>query len=160
MVIVLIAVMITLAAPSMRSMVINNQIRSFNSSLLSDMAMARSESSRRSQRVVICPSNDQNSCTSGSAWTEGWIVFVDADSNGTRNTGGSTEPVLRVKDGAPSSIQVTATGVTDIRFRSIGVVDTARSFTVCPSSTGTGVTGRQISITTLGRVQSMTVTCP
>lgn len=160
LVIVLMAVMILLAAPSMRTMVISNQIRSFNSSLLNDMALSRSESSRRSQRVVMCPSNDQNSCTAGSAWTEGWIAFIDADSNGTRNTGGTSEPILRVKDSAPTSIQVSAVGVTDIRFRSIGVVDAARTITICPSSTGTGVAGRQISITTLGRVQSMTVTCP
>jgi type IV fimbrial biogenesis protein FimT len=160
MVIVLMAVMVMLAAPSMRTMIISNQIRSFNSALLNDMALSRSESSRRSQRVVMCPSTDQTSCTSGAAWTDGWIAFVDADSNGTRNTGGTTEPLLRVKDSSPTSISVSASGVTDIRFRSIGVVDAARTLTICPATTGTGVAGRQISITTLGRVQSMTVTCP
>lgn len=160
MVIVLIAVLITLAAPSLRAMIITNQLRSFTSSLLNDIALARSESSRRSQRVVICPSDDQNTCTSSTPWTSGWITFIDADNNGQRNTGGSTEPVLRLTSAAPTSVQVTATGVIDIRFRSIGVVDTARSFTICPATSGTGVTGRLVSITTLGRVQTTTITCP
>ena len=161
-VMLIIAALITVAAPSLKTMILTNQVRSATSDFLSDIAMSRSEASRRSQRVVLCASNDQNTCTSSANWAAGWISFVDADNNGQRNTAGVTEPILRVKDAVSSSVRFTTTptGVGDIRFRAIGVIDAAKSIAICPVATGTSVTGRSITINALGRVQTVNATCP
>ncbi len=161
-VMVVLAVLIAIAAPSLRTMIVGNAVRSVTGDLQSDIAMSRSEASKRSQRVVLCASTNQNTCTGATSWALGWISFVDADNNGQRDTVGTNEPLLRVKDAAPTSVQINTSpaGVSDIRFRSIGVIDAAKNITLCPATTGSGATGRTITINALGRVQTVTVTCP
>ena len=161
-VMVILGALITIAAPSLRTMIVGNAVRSVTGDLLSDIAMSRSEASKRSQRVVLCASTNQNTCTGSSSWALGWISFVDADNNGQRDTVGANEPLLRVKEAAPTSVQVNTSpaGVSNIRFRSIGVIDAAKTITLCPAQTGSGANGRTITVNALGRVQTVTVTCP
>ena len=161
-VMVILGALITIAAPSLRTMIVGNAVRSVTGDLLSDIAMSRSEASKRSQRVVLCASTNQNTCTGASSWALGWISFVDADNNGQRDTVGANEPLLRVKEAAPTSVQVNTSpaGVSNIRFRSIGVIDAAKTITLCPAQTGSGANGRTITVNALGRVQTVTVTCP
>ena len=162
-VVVIIGALITIAAPSLRTMIITNQLRSVTSDLLSDIALSRSEASKRSQRVVLCASTDQNTCVAGGNLANGWISFVDADGviPPQRNTAGTTEPLLRVKEAVYSSVRITLTsvcGATSISFRSIGVIDEAKTITLCPFPVGTGVTGRSVTINALGRVQTVNAT--
>ena len=162
-VVVIIGALITIAAPSLRTMIIANQVRSVTSDLLSDIALSRSEASKRSQRVVLCASTDQNTCVAGGNLANGWISFVDADGviPPQRNTAGTTEPLLRVKEAVYSSVRITLTsvsGATSISFRSIGVIDEAKTITLCPFPVGTGVTGRSVTINALGRVQTVNAT--
>ena len=163
-VVVIIAILVAIAAPSLRTMIINNQIRSATADLLSDIAVARSEASRRSQRVVLCASSNQSTCDSPPSWGSGWIAFVDADlpADNQRNAGGTTEPLVRVKDPSPTSVQLATVpaGQNFIVFRAIGVLNAATTFNLCPTAAGTGVGGRSISINTLGRVQTVNITCP
>ena len=156
----IIAVLIVVAAPSMRTMIISNQLRSVSGDLQSDMSIARSEASKLSQRVVICASSDQDTCTSGSAWSAGWIVFVDANNNGQRATSGTAEPLIRIREAIPASIGITAPGVSALSFRAIGIVNTASNFTICPTTAATGVPGRSINMNALGRVQTINIACP
>lgn len=161
-VMVVLGALITIAAPSLRTMIVGNAVRSVTGDLLSDIAMSRSEASKRSQRVVLCASTNLNTCTASTSWALGWISFVDADNNGQRDTVGPNEPLLRVKEAAPTSVQINTTpaGVSNIRFRSIGVIDAAKSITLCPATTGSGAGGRTITVNALGRVQTVNVTCP
>lgn len=159
-VVTIVAVLMTIAAPSLRTLIITNQLRSVVGDLLSDIAISRSEASKRSQRVVLCASDNQSTCVASASWATGWISFVDADNSGQRDAVSGNEPLLRVKQAAPTSIQITAPGVTDIRFRSIGVVDAAKTLTVCPVITGTGIAGRLINMNALGKVQATNTTCP
>ena len=40
----------------------------------------------RRQYVAVCPSADQIRCDRSLKWHHGWLVFVDADNNGERDT--------------------------------------------------------------------------
>jgi type IV fimbrial biogenesis protein FimT len=100
-VIAIIAILTTLAAPSFKNLIQSNAISSNVNSFLSDMRFARSEAVRLGSSVVVCRSNSPESAqacngTSGATngWTTGWIVFVDLNKDGTHDTG---EPVLRVQ---------------------------------------------------------------
>jgi len=131
-------------------------LRTVASDLVSDMAISRSEASKRSQRVVMCRSNDQNTC-SGSAWTDGWISFVDTNSNGAHDSG---ESLIRVKQATPTSVSIVeSSSATSIAFRAIGIVDATKTFTICPATNPTGFVGRRITMTSFGKVQSSNFTC-
>ncbi len=56
--------------------------------LARDLQFARSEAIKRGQNVTVCPSNDGQSCTANTtAWQVGWLVFYDANGNGTFDAG-------------------------------------------------------------------------
>lgn len=158
-VVTIVGVLSAVAAPSLRTMIITNQVRTSTSDLLNDIAIARSESAKRSQRVVMCASTDMNTC-SGSAWGGGWISFVDANNNQQRDTSDASEPLIRVKEPVPTAVKIVTTPSTlaNIGFRSFGIIDAAKTFVVCPSATGTGISGRSITINTMGRVQTVNAT--
>lgn len=160
-VVVIVAIVFTIAAPSVRLMMARNQVRTVSADLLSDIALSRSEASKRSQRVVMCPSSDQSGCSGSSNWGVGWIAFVDVDANGSRNTG--TEPLLRVHDPIPTGVTIGSGGISSLSFRAIGVVSSAATFDVCPATAGSGATGRQITMSIVGRIQALDApsgTCP
>lgn len=70
---------------------------------------ARSEAVKRGQRVTVCKSANGTSCATTGNWDQGWIVFVDANNNDTRE---STEELLRVRDGLEGNSTLIGTGNT------------------------------------------------
>lgn len=62
---------------------------------------ARSEAIRRGLHVTACPSADAGQCNGDTRWETGWIVFVDANSNGAVDGG---EAVLRSRQAAPDGL--------------------------------------------------------
>lgn len=51
--------------------------------LLGSILLARSEAAKRHARAVVCKSTDGASCAQAGGWEQGWIVFHDANNNGT-----------------------------------------------------------------------------
>ncbi len=144
-VVALIAVLLGIGAPAMTTMVANNRISTVASDLLTDFTFARATAISRSQRVGICASNDQATCN-GSSWQQGWMIYVDANSNNAFDV--ATETIVRVHDALPSGLTVTATPpALDVVFRPSGPADAARSFLVCKN----GFIGRTIAINATGR---------
>jgi type IV fimbrial biogenesis protein FimT len=178
MVMAFIVILITLAAPSMRTMILTNQVRSFTGDLLGDLSLARSEASKRSANVIICTSSNQSTCDNTVPWTTGWVVFVDADRNGSRNTAGSAEPILRLKDVAnggtalnPEKAVVIISNVAApkvLTFQSIGT-GTSGDIVICPrdpastsaalKTVDSGIKGRKITLNILGKLQTTDVSC-
>lgn len=52
-----------------------------------DLELARAEAMRRNSRVVLCKSANGDSCADSGAWSQGWIVFDDANGSGEREPG-------------------------------------------------------------------------
>ena len=80
-VMVVLAVLIAIAAPSLRTMIVGNAVRSITGDLQSDIAMSRSEASKRSQRVVLCASTNLNTCTGATSWARAGVLI----GTGTQN---------------------------------------------------------------------------
>ena len=77
-VIVLVAVLISIAMPSYRNVTTNNRMAGESNALLGDMQFARAEAIREGQQVTVCVSSNGSSCdvaTLPPAWQEGWIIF-------------------------------------------------------------------------------------
>lgn len=160
-VLVILAVLITVAAPGLQQMIVNNRLQAQASDLLLDLQYARAEASAKGQRITICKRNAAGTdCNNAGSWNDGWIVFIESGS-GTTGTYESASPynerILKVHDPIKTGDSLAVSSSPNfIYFRASGAVDAARTLTVCRS----GYKGKTISITTTGRVSSTTTTCP
>jgi type IV fimbrial biogenesis protein FimT len=124
-VIAIIAIMATIAAPSFKAMLQSSSMTNAVNTFLADMRYARSESIRRGGAVVMCPSTDSDlstaSCSGGTGWQGGWIVFHDLNGNGSRTSSGTgVEPLLRVQGTIASVNAIAASSATTFQFTATG----------------------------------------
>jgi len=66
------AVLMTIAVPSFLAFQRNSELTSAANSLVASLGAARSEAMKTGMPAVVVPAD-------GSAWTSGWIVFLDKD---------------------------------------------------------------------------------
>lgn len=155
-VVVILAVLTTMAAPSLRDMLVRNRLGTVSGDLAFDFAYARSTAIQRGLRVGICASQAPHSTCNGTDWAQGWMLYTDAASDGF--TAG-TDTVLRVHEPLPAGYTLTATPATlVVQFRPSGPGDAVRTFESCFS----GFVGRNVTISSTGRVAVLptTAACP
>ena len=87
------SILLTVAAPSYRVFVQDSQLITQSNSFYSAMMLAKSEAVRSSSSATICPSAAGVACDGGTVWTNGWMVFADANGDGTVDAG---EQIIRV----------------------------------------------------------------
>jgi type IV fimbrial biogenesis protein FimT len=93
-VITIVAILMSIAATTYRSVTVGYRISSEINGLLGDMQYARSEAIKQGQNVVVCVSTTGTNCTANNTnWNLGWIVFVDP--TGAKSTGNNAALVLR-----------------------------------------------------------------
>ncbi|ADC70730.1 hypothetical protein TK90_0215 [Thioalkalivibrio sp. K90mix] len=69
------AVLIGIAAPAFGKLVEQNRVTSATNSFLTTLHLARSEAVRRGSPVTLCTSQDGATCSPGSDWDGGWILY-------------------------------------------------------------------------------------
>ena len=74
-----VAVLTTLAAPSLQSLYWNSRRSAAVNGFLHTLFLARSEAIKQAQIVSVCHSRDGQQCGPGADWNTGWIVFVNRD---------------------------------------------------------------------------------
>jgi len=87
------AIVLTVGVPSFQSYTQNNRQTIAINELATALQLARSSAITHRMRAVVCKSSDGANCTTMGTWTQGWIVFTDADNNNTFDAG---ENILRV----------------------------------------------------------------
>jgi type IV fimbrial biogenesis protein FimT len=99
-VLALLAILAAMAAPSLSSFLARSAVDAAAEALASDLRFARTEALKRTNLVVLCSSSNGTSCFGkGGAWRDGWLVFVDADDDGSLSTG---DTILRVQQALPA----------------------------------------------------------
>lgn len=82
----IVAVLTTLALPSMRQFIGNWQLSNALNAFIGSLQIARAEAVKRGRNVRMCRSNNGRTCGVGNnlpgGWTSGWIVYVDNDGSG------------------------------------------------------------------------------
>jgi len=108
----ILAIVLAMGLPSLRDLLIRNQVAAITSEFSNDVARARTEAITRNGCVTLCLSaNTSNAltggtptcATSGSNWQTGWIVFANPSCSSTQNnptTNGSTLLAVRQKGDA------------------------------------------------------------
>ena len=154
-------VLLTVAAPSFRSMWSSVRMSAVTNDFLAALHLTRSSAIRLNRSVVMCVSGDAQSCDQNADWHAGWMVFVDLNNNGRRD--GEDEQVLLTQSGVDSGIAITGNSAVNrfISWRSDGRMrrGTGRgvpqmgTVTFCPEYGQ----GRQIVVNIGGRMRVQTV---
>ncbi len=148
-VLALIAIVMTFAIPAMQTFTLNDRLTTNINTLIGHLAYARSEALTRSTQVIVCSSDDGATC--GGTWSDGWLVFVDADADNAFTAG---EEVIRAHVGLGSDNAISATGIgAQIIYDNRGFVNAASvgSLQLCDGRTGPY--GKTIRIINTGRVR-------
>lgn len=104
---VILVVLLGLAAPSMRNLVLDQRVKTVTGDVQAALIFARSEAIKRNQFVALCAKNDDGSgCQNSTDWARGWIVYLDTDGNGFP---GAVSDILRSQD-ALTDISLSGTG--------------------------------------------------
>ena len=77
-------VLMGVGVPAMQSLMQNSRLTTQINLLSTTLALARSEAIKVNQRVLVCLSTSGTDCEaagSGKGWDEGWMVFVDRNSD-------------------------------------------------------------------------------
>ncbi len=82
-VVAMVAILASLAAPSFNDLRINQKVSSYSSDLFASLMQARNESLKLNRQVTVAPMDGAN-------WTTGWRVFVDMNTNSTFDSGTDT----------------------------------------------------------------------
>ena len=145
----LVAIVMTFAIPAMQTFTLNDRLTTNINVLIGHLAYARSEALTRSQQIVVCASDDGLAC--GGGWTDGWIVFVDADADNAFTVG---EEIIRTNQDLGEANTIAATGIgTQIIYDNRGFVTAASvgSLQLCDGRSGNF--GKTVRITNTGRAR-------
>lgn len=121
------AIILTLAVPSFVGTIRDNRLVTQVNEMVSALNVTRSEAIKRGMQVTMCRSLDGTNCntaacdtTSGNnCWEKGWVIFADANANGTLDSG---ETLISVHGAFTSGATIrSATNFTDwIAYLSTG----------------------------------------
>jgi len=109
------AIVTAVCLPTLHGAVSGTRATTVGNRLLADLALARTEAIMRHDPGVVCPSVDGRTCSGGTDWSSGWIVFVDTDGDNQRS---DREPVLSTASSSDTGgLRVdTSVGRTKIRY--------------------------------------------
>lgn len=103
----ILAVLTTLAAPALGSLIGRSQARAARNALETSFNQARIAAVNRGGHVVVCPSPDGEQCTRSTHWHTGWILFPDLDHDRVRS---HEEPLITVGQAQARGVAIVATG--------------------------------------------------
>ena len=115
-----VALVLGIGLPGLRDFIQNNRRAAKINELVASLTLARSEAVSRNLAVSMCPSTNGTACAAV-AWDKGWIIFSDADRDGTVDAGVDT--VLKAVDGL-NEMQVTSPELAaSLSYRPSGRID-------------------------------------
>ena len=128
-VLALLAVLLSLAAPSLQGLRQKHQMQSQAEQLQASLLLARSEALRRQQRVTLCvrmqAAHAGPECATEGTWAQGWLVFVDGNDSGRREP---AETVLQLQEALPGFLTLQGNATVD-RYISYGPQGRSQSTT-------------------------------
>jgi type IV fimbrial biogenesis protein FimT len=128
-VLALLALLLSLAAPSMKGLRQKHQMQSQAEQLQASLLLARTEALRRQQRVSLCVRESVAGagpvCSTAGSWAQGWVVFVDGNDNARRE---AAETVLWVQEALPAWMTLQGNATVD-RYISYGPQGRSQSVT-------------------------------
>lgn len=141
----IVGILLGLAVPSFTDIMRRNQITAQTNSLVSSLALARSEAIKRGVSITICPRTG-STCTGSTNWSAGWQVIDDRNGDGDVD---DEDTLLQVSPTAPQGIVVTGDASTLV-FQRTGEAAAKRIFNVSKSGCG-ALEKREVTVELTGR---------
>jgi len=146
-------ILIAIAAPSFGTLLLKRSVQVAADNLVSDLRFARTEAIKRSRTVSVCSATTPTACSAGASWKDGWIVFVDADGDGSLDEG---DQILRVQDALPSIASVASASPASDRlffvYQSTGMARGAtQTFIITPTGDDATSLNRVVCVSIQGR---------
>lgn len=130
-VVVIAAILATLAGPSFTAFVNETRQNSTLSQLQADLNRARSEAIKRNARMLVCnPNSSGKDCSTATTWNSGWIVCYDVDGNDHCDVTAASNPNPVVWRGALHANLTLTVSVTPLRFNPVGTAGGAAVLTL------------------------------
>lgn len=148
----IIAVLAMIAAPSFNEAILSNKLAAFSNTFVASAQLARSEAIKRNSTVRVCRSTDGASCATTGTWQQGWVVFHDADNDGTVDSG---ETVIQVQAAISSDYHFTGSEYSLV-FQPSGAGATSTTLGLCRATPSPGKQERAISVSATGRTSVTT----
>lgn len=156
------AILLTLAVPSMRTIILNNRVTSQSNAFLSSLVVARSEAIKRNAQVKITAVD--SSVTTNEWGKAGWRIWIDLNGNGTFQAASDT--LIRQSPAVSDTFVIDAevNDVTELNYQANGFSSATDTFVVkiasgCPGTTDKTIKGQKINISPTGRASSETCSC-
>lgn len=147
------AVLISLATPSFRSLMVKRSVQSAADALVGDLRFARSEAVKRTNTVIVCSSSNGASCLATASWKDGWVVFVDSNGNGAIDAG---EDILRVQQVLSNIASIASltpgSDLPKFTYQSLGWAKAAtQTFFITPEGSAYASAARLVCVSITGR---------
>ncbi len=159
--IMVLGILLGVAVPAFSTFMRENSIAATSNSLVSALALARSESVKRGVRVSVCsariavPPPDPPECSEDPSWANGWILF--ADDFGAAGVIDPTDEILQTWPAPPQGINFDGDD-TAITFMRTGRAEFPVGLSVSKHGCG-AQEGRAITIELSGRVSIARENC-
>lgn len=115
---VILGILISAALPSFHNLIQSNQSRSARDMLMTSLSLARSSAVTTGNPIIVCSSDDGQTCSGKTSWHNGWIVFQDNNSNNQRD---ASEALIVINQRQPPGQAIMSTeGRTHITFQPDG----------------------------------------
>jgi type IV fimbrial biogenesis protein FimT len=147
MTVAILAIVVSVGVPSLMDTIRNNRLASGANELVTSMALARSEASKRGIQVSVCPRNG-NVCADTTDWSNGWLVFTD-DVAPTGALDGPSDLLLQQSATMSGPVSITS-DLKSVTFTPAGV--RTRANMVVTQSGCKGKNKRAITVELTGRV--------
>lgn len=154
----IVSITVSLGVPSFRSVILDSRMVADANQFVSAVNLARSSAVRFQRAAVICTSTDYAtatpSCSGGTDWTAGWIVWVDKD----RDNVADAAEVIAVQEPLNEQTLFTATAAGRFTYDSRGFgLGAGDTLTLCDNRTGE--TGRAVNVNAVGRTNVSKFDC-
>lgn len=147
--IAVLAILISIAIPNYQNMVLTNRMAAQANQVITALNYARSEAVKRGATATVCSTSGGTACAGSTDWSTGWMVFADANGDGTV---GADEAVLRVWPALNTGNTLNAGGINPgrVTFTATGFATGFNTtFRLCDSRGPTEA--REIIINAMGR---------
>jgi type IV fimbrial biogenesis protein FimT len=131
----IVGIVTAVGLPSISQLLANSKVSSRTDLLIGSLVTARSKAIDVNARVTMCRSTTGTACAAAGDWRSGWIIFIDGDVAGVKNT---DDTILFVQNELPAggSIETSGNVGAYISYGSNGQGRTATgqlngSFTIC-----------------------------
>jgi type IV fimbrial biogenesis protein FimT len=150
-VVAVIGILLAVGLPGLQDTISRIGTNTQAKTLVSSLNFARSESIKRGTLVSICSSSNGTDCATDS-WADGWIVFVDnnSDADGSAGSVDVGDEILRVYQGLGGNALSFTADLQQYDPQGFGTNAVARTFLLCPAD-GNAANAQSVEISVTGR---------